>query len=144
MRADAILKMRDTFDVYFRLINQDTISGEQVVTWEPESQNNHGLIIPGAQGGMYLMTRAPINLNRAIANVRDRAGTQAFVIDGEPYVMYVTDLLPQYDPFGFIVGYKHTLKKSLPREVDAAISSLSLSAAGLMNTATDLLNDIEV
>lgn len=117
MRSDALVAFKDTFDTYKRVGTQDPVSGEMVIGYELDETGAKGRLIPQSNGQLVLVTRDPVDQYSALRNVRDRAGNPTFVESGEEYDMYVIDVLPQYDAFGIIVAWRHTIKRSLPREV---------------------------
>ena len=124
MRVDTILKLRNTFDLFLPVATQDPITGELNVEYV-YSRSGEGLLMPGANGGMYLMTREAIPVKSAIQNIKDAKGTNVFEVDGVSYAMYVFESGSQFDPFGTVIGWKHILRRTLPVDQDARFNNLA-------------------
>lgn len=116
MKTTQLFRFDNTYDVYTAVYEQDLLSGELNGTFT-FSETGLGLIIPGPVGTVYLNTYDTYPLRSAIRNVRDRNGNVVFAIDGDEYDMYVIDANPQYDAFGSIVGWRHSLQRTIPKSL---------------------------
>lgn len=99
-----------------------TQGGQQTAVWT-KVKDEKGLLVQ-AGGGINLVTAEPLPLNSQVRNLKDAAGKEIFVVDGETYPMYVISSDPQFDPFIRIIGWKHMLRRELPRDYMETISSI--------------------
>lgn len=114
MRSDAVFKFDTTFDVYEQVYTQDPISGEFVGTFV-FLKSDRGILVPGTQGNVYLATREGIPIYAAIRNVADKNGIKPFSVTGTEYDMFVNEANAQYDALGSFVGWRHLIRRTLPR-----------------------------
>jgi hypothetical protein len=123
MRADLVFKFDNTFDIYEQVQYQDPTTLELKISYV-FLRSEIGLFIPGQSNLFYIATREGLPLSGAIRNAKDRNGTPIFQINGEQYDMYVIGAVPQYDPFGAVVGWRQTLSNKLPKDLDALYNRL--------------------
>lgn len=122
MRADLIFRFDATFDYYIPVISGET------VTWTL-NRTGEAFLIPGSGDSVALLTKESLGVGDQVRNVRDRDGNEVFVTNGTSYPMYVTAASPQMSPFGAIIGWKHTLRRDLPRDMSATFDALNARIA---------------
>jgi hypothetical protein len=116
MRSDAVFNFDNTFDVYQAVNSQDPVTGQIVSTYE-FTKSDKGLIIPGQGSQVYLSARTNYAVGSQVRAVKDRNGTPLFSNADQEYPMYILAAAPQYDCFGSVIGWRHTLATKLPRDV---------------------------
>lgn len=89
-----------------------------------KDRDDVGTAIPSSGGYVYLLTKDPLDLGAQVRNLTDRGGAPVFNVAGSEYTMYVTTAEPSMDPYGFIVGWRHSLRRDLPKDVEAILERL--------------------
>lgn len=117
MRIDTLFRFDNTFEVWESVSQQDPITGQTTVEYV-YTLTDKGLIIPMVGDSIILASRTAYPIRSKVRAVRDRNGIAIFTVNGTEYDMFITQAAPQYDGFGSIVGYRHTLRRTLPRIVD--------------------------
>lgn len=81
------------------------------ITGYNKADDSVGMVIP-VQGGFSLVTRQQMNIDDEVRNIRDRAGQVLTSVGGATYNMFVSAVEPVLNPFGVVVGYKHSLRRA--------------------------------
>lgn len=115
MRPDALFRFDTSFDVWEQINTLDS-QGNIVVTYE-FLRSELGMFITNPSGNFTLATRAGIPLNYQVRSVVDRNGNLAFSSEGEDFPMYVTASTAQFDAYGSIIGWRHTLSRNIPASI---------------------------
>lgn len=118
MRIDTVIKFHFPFEYWTLRVNTDGTTGYV------KKAESKGMLIPGGSGGSSLVSREPMNVYMQVRNVRDRSGREIFTANGEAYPMYVTSSEPQLDTFSNVIGYRHQLRRELPREYSQFIAEV--------------------
>lgn len=114
MLSHAVFRFDNTYQVWKPITAQDPVTGTTSTTYVLDKSGT-GLIVPGAQGAVYLSTRENLPLRSALREVKDKNGVHLFQVNGQAYDMYILSVTPQYDAFGSVVGWKHLLKNQIPK-----------------------------
>lgn len=111
MMLTAVFKYTFPFEVY-----KPVVDGT-LTTWVKE-RDDVGSFLPGSANSMYLTCKEPIDIGSAIRNLTDFKGNPITNVGGASYDLYVQSMIPQMDPYGLLVAWRHTLRDSLPRDFE--------------------------
>lgn len=112
MRFGTAIKASHTFEYWRPIISIDG-AGNESIRFEFDSVKT-GVLTPQAAGIAQLFTTEQLDIDGEIRSLTDSVGTSVFAMptgDFE-YVMFVATVDPIFDPFGKLVGYKHSLRRS--------------------------------
>lgn len=127
MRTSSVFRFDNTFDYYTAIETQDPLTFEMVSTYV-YAGTTKGIMVPaGSSGKIYLATYEPLNVRTALRNVRDRNGVAVFSVAEVPYDMFIVESAPSYDAFGSIVGWRHTLMRTIPADRIARANNIAAS-----------------
>jgi hypothetical protein len=98
------------FEVYTPVVNGT------VTTWVKRTESSGMFNGSAAGGGAYLTAKDQVGVGDAVRNLRDRTGNQIFIVNGQPYDMYVNEATPVLDAYGELVAWRHTLRRKLPTD----------------------------
>lgn len=115
MKVDAVFKFTSTFDLYIPVVDG------QAVNWVSIGEGIKCFLVPVSGGTVNLLTHEQLDVGSQVRNVVDRAGNEVFAIQDLSYPMYVHSASPQMSPFGIIIGWSHTLRRTLPRDVAGSL-----------------------
>lgn len=85
-----------------------------------------GIVMAGGAGSMYLVAEDQLPTYSQVRNLKDASGQDILEVNGTTYPMYVFDATPQFDPFSNIVGWRHTLRKNPPTNLQDIVDGLDL------------------
>lgn len=117
MRIDLVFRFEFTFDRW-GLFADDFGSEFRLV-----ESGLKGMVIPQS-GGMALITKEPLEIGQQVRNLVDRNGTSLLTVNGSAYPMYIHTSDPQLSPFSEVIGWKHSLRRDIPRNLEAILEGL--------------------
>ena len=88
-----------------------------------------GTIVQGA-GGINLVTADSLPLQAQVRNLLDSEGKPIFMLNGQPYVMYVNTSEPQFDPFMRIIGWRHRVTREMTKDSVQALLDAGITFNG--------------
>lgn len=122
MRFATELKFKSTFTLYRPVVTNGVTTYQRV-----DSRN--GMLSSVILTAVALITKEQMPVGWVVREVTDVAGNPVFVLNGEPYDMYITKAEPVMNPQGVVVAWKHSLGNTVPRDVQAQL----LAIAGGLN-----------
>ena len=122
MRTDLIFTFANTADVYDAETSFDEDTGDTVVNYV-FNRNSPCSAVQGPNG-LYLTARQKVERYSQIRNLLDPDGISMLASEW----VFVTDVFPQLDWTGRVVGWKHRLSPELPRDFKKEIQALVAQA----------------
>lgn len=110
MRVNTVFKNNYPFEYW--ILKSDTTGNVDYGL----SKSSMGIVVPGGPNALYLIADEQMQIPMQIRNLRDPAGNVLTQVGGVAYPMYIHAAEPQFDPFGTLTAWKHTLRRELPRD----------------------------
>lgn len=80
-------------------------------------RDDNALLMPVSGGLAYLVAEEPMRVGSYVEKVRDPFGNAVFTVDGSEYRMWVVAVDPQFNAFGRLTAYKHSIRRELGRSI---------------------------
>lgn len=110
-----------TFRFLFSLeVWQPVIDGTTVTYAKLKDEKAH--VTRSGTGGVTLVCADPIAIGSVVRNLRDRDGTPLQSVADSTYDLHVHTSEPELDPFSRVVGWRHALKRTAPRDFMADVA----------------------
>lgn len=115
MKVNAFTKFPFPFEVYVPVLNGTTTTYVKV-------RDDKAIIQRSNSGGINLFSRKPMAIGSVVRNLCDVDGLNLQDVDGTQYDLYVQTSEPDFNIFGQTVAWKHSLKRTMPKDFAALLA----------------------
>lgn len=122
MKNNAMFRFTFEFEVWTPVVDGQSVSYTKL-------RDDVGHVTKAGSGAVNLACEESLSLGAVVRNLRDDRGTSLQSVNDAAYDLFVNTAEPEFDGFSHVIGWRHTLRRSAPRDVVQAIKDAAASAA---------------
>lgn len=123
MRVSTVFKYTAKFEYWTVIRNSDT-----TFSYVKDSDRT-GLLVPSGST-IHLTSDKQMVIGSQVRSLFDRSGVEVTKVVETSYPLYVHSAEPQMDPFGSVIGWRHSLRREPPRDMEQFLRDMVEQVAG--------------